>query len=126
MPNPYQAPGAGTVPDSRSKALASFLHGVGLVFAVLSALIPTLVLPRFQAVFKEFGADLPFLSHFVFKHSPWLWLFPVALAIASLFWRKQPGRAALVCIAGIAGFVLAIVVLIIAAYLPVMNLGAVV
>lgn len=125
MSNPYQPPaGAGQAPARRGLVFAIVL--VGIACAVLAALIPALVLPSFSHVYTSFGADLPWLTRLVLQLYPFLWLCPVVVAVLGVATRNRPRGAVLACAMGVGTLLLVMPVTMLAAYWPIMQLGAVV
>ena len=119
MPNPYQAPRAST----SSRAVARVLPVYSLACAVLTALIPSLVVPQFREALASYGAKLPTLTAMVFALHHGLWLLPVLVFVA---WRVLPGtlglRAARAI--GIGGLLVLLPLVIIGMYLPIFRLAA--
>jgi hypothetical protein len=128
MSNPYQPPAATVANPSngRSKQVRAGLFGVGLLFAVLAALIPSVVIPRYQELFIQFGLDLPFITQLVLRHYRWSWVLPLCVVAVRFAGPFPARRAQLACGAGVAAFALVLLIVFIAANLPMWTLGAVV
>jgi hypothetical protein len=128
MSNPYQPPAADSaaLAAPASKAVPEILIGIGLVFAVLAALIPALALPGFQSVYASFGTDTSPLTLFVFKYHAAYWICPLGVAAIGLSGRNRPRRAAIACAAGAAAFLVLLPLSFGAAYWGIWKLGAVV
>lgn len=128
MQNPYQPPAAPIPPTAASMVTppGNGLFVAGLVCALLAAVVPMLVVPAFEEVFKSFGADLPLLTLAVLRYHPATWFLPMLVIAARLFWPLARRRAMAAGLIGVAGAVFVFLGLGIALYWPIFRLGAVV
>lgn len=128
MSNPYQSPQSAVVSSVQSGRGAGAVMQLvaGLLCAVIAALLPMLVIPAFHEVFIGFGAQLPLLTRLAVGYHPWLWLLPLLVVAARLFWPKARRRALAACLLGVVGLVLVIALTALAMYLPVFQLGEVI
>lgn len=128
MPNPYRPPQSSVedAPASGSGAAGILLLLAGLVCALLTALVPTLVIPQFEEVFASFGATLPLPTRLMIELHPWLWLLPLPVVAVRLFWPRPRQRPLAACLLGACALGLIIPLLILAMYLPILQLGQIV
>ena len=119
MSNPYQAPRASTAPGSEARRLPIYT----LACAVLTALVPTLLVPGFRESLAAYGVGLPALTAAVFALHRGLWLLPVLVFVA---WRLLPGAQGLrvARAIGIGGMLILLPLAIIGLYLPIFRLAA--
>lgn len=124
MNTPYRTPqsSVATEPTSGSNT-AIILLLTGIAAALLAALVPTLVVPQFQQVFASFGAELPLLTRLALEQHLWLWLLPVLVIAAWLFWPRPRQRSLAACLVGAGGLAIIVPLLILAMYLPILQLG---
>ncbi|MGN6151048.1 MAG: hypothetical protein ACTHOH_03430 [Lysobacteraceae bacterium] len=112
----------------------SWMLGSGMFALLLTAIAVNLVMPRFQDIFDRAGAPLPWLTSMFVEHRHALFLLPLLPPL--LWWRlaraagQAPGarRPSLMVVLAIAlgpTFVL-VPLAIIAMYLPIFGLGAVI
>lgn len=125
MTNPYQTPESALVAASEPRrGAAAFIQlVVGLVCALIAAVVPMLVLPSFQRVIQGFVAEVPLITQIALSHHVWLWALPVFVIGARLFWPKAPQRPWASCLIGVLGLVIVMPVMILAMYLPIFQLG---
>ena len=128
MSNPYQSPQSAVVSSvqSDSGAGAVIQLVVGLLCAIIAALLPMLVIPTFHEVFLSFGAQLPQLTKVAVAYHLWLWLLPLLVVAARLFWPAKRRRAKASCWIGVLGLVITVVVTTLAMYMPILRLDAVI
>lgn len=119
MSNPYQAPRAPTASGSEARRLSIY----SLACAVLTALVPTLLVPGFRESLAAYGGGLPWLTAAVFALHHGLWLLPVLVFVA---WRGLPGVLGLrvARALGIGGLLVLLPLVIIGLYLPIFRLAA--
>ena len=125
MTNPYQPPQStfeGGSDQGGSATMAIRLI-VGLICALIAAALPMLVIPSFQQVFDSFGAQLPLMTQLALSYHLWLWVLPILVIAAFMFWPKAERRPLAACLTGVIGLTLTSVVMILAMYLPVFALG---
>ncbi|MET1079681.1 MAG: hypothetical protein ABWY06_16855 [Pseudomonas sp.] len=96
---------------------------VGLICAVVAAVIPLLTAPQFRSVFEAFHAELPLLTRFFIYYTQGLWLLSAAVIGAWLCWPQPTQRATAVVLIGVGGLGLLTPLYIYAMYLPIYNLG---
>ncbi|MEE4175595.1 MAG: hypothetical protein V2I57_15210 [Xanthomonadales bacterium] len=88
--------------DSQSK---TYLVTLWLVLAllVLVAGATTRFVPQFEAVFSNFGTELPGMTQLVLHGTRWIWLLPLGAVglLVAFFWRKRPQWAALLFLAAL-------------------------
>jgi len=123
MNTPYQSPTVSLEPKQSPRSSAA-LAVLGIAVSALPPLTSWFVLGKFQETFEAFGVELPWLSRIVLSYHGLLWLVPAgiaALAALAPAWRGK--RAAAL---GVASALVLMPVCVIAMYLPVFNLGAVV
>jgi hypothetical protein len=120
MKNPYDPPSSESKDQPASPGLRSLILGV--VFAVLAALIPTVVTPSFKWAFDSFGAELPMATQLFLDNYRLLWLLPILVIMVHFFWPK---KKRLPLWLGIFSFALTIPFSLWALYSPVFHLGSV-
>lgn len=121
MNNPYQAPLA-PAPASPSAA-NPVLIVIGVAAAALTALIPTLVVPNFNEVFRSFGAELPWPTQLLLQGYPGLWVLPVLVLLIWWLWPTPRNRAKAACWFGALSLVLGLPACMLALYLPIVALS---
>jgi hypothetical protein len=137
-PNPYRPPAApisregsgDTVARPRGLAFAAIVIAVA---ATLTAGIAPIQLKSYRELFAGFGAELPWLSQVVLD-GVWIWGLLAASAIGIAVWvggsrnctRTTLRRMRLTLIACVIVFVILFVISLVALYLPIFQLGAVV
>jgi len=128
MSNPYQSPQSAVVSSvqTTSGAGAVIQLVVGLLCAIIAALLPMLVIPTFHEVFISFGAQLPLLTKVAVGYHLWLWLLPLLVVAAGLFWPAKHRRSKASCWIGVLGLVITVVVTTLAMYMPILRLDAVI
>ncbi len=128
MSNPYQSPQSAVMSSAQSASGAGAVIQlvVGLLCAVIAALLPMLVIPTFHEVFISFGAQLPQLTKVAVAYHLWLWLLPLLVVAARLFWPAARRRAKASCWIGVLGLVITVVVTTLAMYMPILRLDAVI
>ena len=124
MNTPYQSPIASLEPKHSPRS-STGLAVLGIAVSALPAVTCWFVLGKFQETFQAFGVQLPWLSRVVLSYHGLLWLVPAGIAalavLAPAAWRGR--RAAAL---GVASGLILMPVCVIAMYLPVFKLGAVV
>ena len=128
MSNPYQSPQSAVMSSAQSASGAGAVIQlvVGLLCAIIAALLPILVIPTFHEVFISFGAQLPLLTKVAVGYHLWLWLLPLLVVAARLFWPAKRARAKASCWIGVAFLVITVVVTTLAMYMPILRLDAVI
>lgn len=105
------------------RLLPLFLFAAGFVCAVLAAWLPGKMLPAFQDVYASFGTDLPLPTRWLMRYPQGLWAGPLAVLALAIAGRQRVRlAAAAACAIGVA----ALMLLAVAAYLPIVTAGAVV
>jgi hypothetical protein len=123
--NPYQSPSSSVAISSKltsNMAGLAFLS-VGLICALVAAITPALVVPKFEQVFIGFGAEIPLITHIVLNYHLWLWLLPIFVVVIRLSWPKSAQRPLASCLFGVTSLVLVIPLTIYAMYMPIFLLG---
>lgn len=121
MSNPYEAPASSSSASSNSGQSALFV--IGLVCAILTALIPTLVVPNFSEVFRSFGAQLPWPTQLLLQGHLGLWILPVLVLVIWWLWPTPRNRAKAACWFGALSLVVGVPACMIALYLPIVALS---
>jgi len=126
MTNPYQPPRVPVEDLSKpGRSIGSvFLLVFGLCCAFIVAMGPTLIVPHFKKTFAAFGLNLPLLTRMVVDYYLWLWLLPIAVIVAHLYWPNPRRRALAACLVGIGGLCLVVPTMFIAFYGPLFALGS--
>lgn len=125
MPRRQRTPPEGAASGIHAgKAVGTLMLFGALAVSVVAAAVPTLVVPHFAEMLRNFGAELPLLTRLVMDYAGLLWAIPV---VTLLIWRLWPDRTQGLVLA--LGFALAMLLglvplLIVALYLPIFNLGA--
>ena len=124
--NPYQAPRSlpPPLPAIRGADANRIQLTVGLVSALIAALIPTLVVPQFRQMLEAFGADLPLISYLTLYYYPALWALPLLVLAARSFWPQPRQRGIAACLIGLIPLVMMIPFLLVALYLPIFKLAS--
>jgi type II secretory pathway component PulF len=127
MNNPYQAPQAPSAVDSRAiSTLGHFVFGIGLVCSIVAAIMPFVVVPVFIEMFKSFGTDLPWATRLAIRWYGVGWLLPLVVILVRLYWPDVRWRGIAAGLAGFGGVTVFALLLVLAMYLPIFQLGAVV
>ena len=103
------------------------LFTIGLIGALLTALIATFVVPQFDEVFRNFGAALPLPTLIVSRFYALAWflpLFPLALWFGWLGWPAAHKRRRVAAWVALAIPAIGFPLLIFALYLPIFGLAA--
>jgi hypothetical protein len=119
MKNPYEPPSSDLKDQSAPGSLPLIF---GVVFAVLAALIPTVVTPSFKLLFDSFGAELPMATQLFVDHYHLLWLLPILVFVLHFSW---PTKKKLPLWFGIFSLALTIPLSIWALYSPAFHVGKV-
>jgi hypothetical protein len=106
--------------EDQSSGVGLLLGLLGVVFAILSAIIPTMTLPFFKAVFDSSGVELPMVARLFFDYHRLLWLLPVLVIVLHFYWPKKNRLSLWV---GMLSFMLTIPFTIFFFYSPVLRLG---
>jgi hypothetical protein len=134
-PGPYQPPESDLGIDAAARdanpaeksPAEKTLFAIGLLGALLTALIATFVVPRFDEVFKNFGAELPLPTLIVSKFYGLAWLLPLlptTIWFGWLGWPEPHKRGRIAALMAMAIPVIGFPFLIFALYLPVFSLPA--
>lgn len=121
MSNPYQAPSAATPAASSSGHPA--LVVIGVACAALTALVPTLIVPRFSEMFRMFGATLPWPTQLLLQGYAALWILPVLVLLVWSAWPRPRSRAKAACWFGALCLVLGLPACVAALYMPIFALS---
>lgn len=121
MSNPYQAPSTPipATPGAQRPALVV----IGMVCAILTALVPTLVVPSFGQTFSAFGADLPWPTLWLLRAYPALWILPVIVLAVWRFWPRPDKRRLAAFWTGLTILVLGLPACVVALYAPIFLLA---
>lgn len=95
---------------------------IGMILAALVPAIASWVVPGFRETFASFGAELPLLTRFFVNHTVTLWMLPVLVLAAWLFWPRRERRGLAALLVG-AGSLLVFPVMVFAMYLPIFSLS---
>lgn len=104
------------------------LQSIGIGVAIVGVIAANVIPPLFTDLFKNFGAELPWLTRLFAHGGGFLWVTPLLVPVLSSFVRvrapddKRRGICALLLGVGI-GFALPMVCLF-AMYLPIFGLAA--
>jgi hypothetical protein len=111
-----------TTQASSSRGVAKFLAIGAVAVGLVPGLIGAFVIPRFQAVFESFGADLPWQTKLLVDFPYFLWT-PLILSLI-LWWplRSDRARIASYAIILVCEFV-SLPLILIYLYLPIFDLG---
>ena len=104
--------------------LNALFFAIGPFLAAVPFATALLVMPGFRDTFESFGAPLPALTRVLIEHPSVLLALPVAVLAIALAWPKKPQRGAVSLAVGASAAVLGVVTLVVAAYLPIWQLGA--
>jgi type II secretory pathway component PulF len=123
MDNPYAAPAS--TPSTQADAGGTGLGWLtaGLLCAVVTAAMPTLVLPNFASVFDAFGADLPLLTRWLLRYHLLLWALPFALLALRFAGRDPLRRSKRVFLIGLSSLPVMLVALPVLIYWPIFQLA---
>jgi type II secretory pathway component PulF len=125
MQNPYQPPGA-PVSDADAAAQSRRQTGffiMGVLCAVIGALVPTILVPQYKELFAAFGGDLPLATSVLVRFYPALWIIPVLLLFARGTWPKIATKGGAVAVAGLSFLVIVIPLTFYLLYLPVFQMA---
>jgi type II secretory pathway component PulF len=109
---------------TRMTRLDTFFIALGLLMASIPSVMAVLVMPRFRETFDSFGAELPFLTRVVADHPAITLALPILVALVALAWPNKAQRGVVSLSLGAVFAVLGPIVLVVAAYLPIWQLGA--
>lgn len=134
-PGQYQPPEAELRLDASTQDIGAAsrtfaektVFAIGVIGALLTALVATFVVPQFDEVFKNFGAVLPMPTMLVSKFYGLTWflpLLPIALWFGWLGWPAPHKRGRVAALVALAIPVIGFPFLIFALYLPVFGLAA--
>ena len=137
MSNPYAAPEAGLadrlIEDNTGPRSLRMLGGywVLFIFTLAFAVFTLTAIPRFEDIFRSFGADLPSLTLLVFKGRLMVFfpalmvLLPALLLSRREVLQKHERRNYLVCfVALLVGFLTFCAIVVTAMYLPILAMGS--
>jgi type II secretory pathway component PulF len=123
MTNPYQPPTAAISRTFFASRGAAVFFAIGLICALLSAAVPTLIVPQFSRTFDAFGPDLPLLTQWVLSYHSILWALPALVLVAWFFWPAPQHRPLASCLIGTLGLLLLTPLVIYALYAPIFGLA---
>lgn len=103
---------------------STVLTTLGLIFAIVGAVIIGLVAPQYRATFDAFGADLPIFSRIVAYHTYFVVLLPASVLAVRFLWPRVERRPIYSFVVGLGWLLASPLVLLIAGYLPIFMLGA--
>jgi type II secretory pathway component PulF len=123
---PYSPPPSAPLAElpAPRRGWEKFLLGVGLLGAIVAPLMAHIIVPQFNEVFRNFGAELPFFTKLLVRGYPALWLLPIAVLAAWFRWPRREFRAVAACLIGALSAALFVPVMIVAVYLPIFKLAA--
>lgn len=106
----------------------TFMTIAGAMTAVGGVALVQLIVPRFQDVFTNFGADLPLLSRMFVDGRWFLWVLPLLVPIAASFVRVRtpddPRRGVVALLLGLGIGIGLPLLCMFAMYLPIFGLAA--
>lgn len=123
MDNPYAPPASSHSPQAPDEGTGLAWLIEGLLCAVVTAAMPTLVVPNFASVFNAFGADLPLLTHWLVRYHLLLWALPFALLAMRFAGRDPLRQSKRVFLIGLLSLPVMLVALPVLIYWPIFQLG---
>jgi hypothetical protein len=106
-----------------STVVWNMLTFLGMVCALATAVLLTIVMPSFRTVFEAFGAELRFPTDIVVKYYWLSWMLPAAAFLVWASVRNGSRRARLAAGFGIWGLALIGLAMMLSMYLPIYALG---
>lgn len=106
--------------------LDRILVSAGLLMACVPPAMAALLMPRFRETFEAFGADLPILTRIIADYHAALLLMPTSVLVVALAWPKKERRGVWSLVLGSMYFFFGPILIVVATYLPIWKLGAVV
>ncbi len=100
-----------------------FQLAVGLLAAIVTAIVPMIFVPYFDDLFKKVKIALPPMSRFFLENYHALWALPVLVVIVWLAWPSPARRGLFACLLGIGSALLILPLLMIAMYWPIFALA---
>lgn len=101
---------------------------IGCAVAIFGVIAANMIVPRFEEMFRNFGAELPWLTRIFVHGGGFLWVAPLLVPVAASFVRvrtpedKRRGFVALLL--GVAIGVALPMLCLFAMYLPIFKLAA--
>lgn len=120
MTDPYQTP-ASALPSASS--VGTVLLVIGLAGAILTALVPSLIVPSFGEVFRGFGALLPAPTQWLLRGYLALWILPLLVLLVWRFWPRPRSRAKAACWFGVLCLLLVLPACMAALYMPIVAMS---
>lgn len=108
----------------QSKNHNTVLILVGFLSALVTAILPFLVVPSFANVFESFGADLPLITIIATQYPYAFMLIPVMVLLVGFAWPNLNRRGVYACVVGTTSLFWGTGLLVIAMYLPIFKLSA--
>jgi hypothetical protein len=96
---------------------------VGLLSAVIAAVLPLIVVPQYRAFFDLTGIHLPLLTTFFVNYGAALWLLPLSVLWAWFYWPRSTRRGLAACVIGVVSLLLVVPLLWLGMYLPILRWG---
>ena len=88
------------------RAPERMLLAVGFSAAIVIAIIPLFLVPRFVEGFNKFGVNLPPQTYLLANYYGVFSILPALVITAWLFWPTRDNRGVAACAIGLGGFVL--------------------
>ena len=99
------------------------LLAIGMVLAAIPGALAILVVPRFEEVFRSFGAELPGITELALRYPAALLTAPALVVLCWFAWPKPTERGSAALVAGLACLVVVPVLLAGIMYLPIAKLA---
>jgi type IV pilus assembly protein PilC len=107
-----------------SRSVDRILLAVGLFATVVPMMLGIFVLPEFQKVFRDFGAELPLITSLVIEYRLLVALLPLLVIAAWLYWPNANIRGLAAIVVGVGGAGILAATMVVAMYLPIYGLAA--
>jgi len=98
----------------------------GAIPLLLVWAIAEFVVPQFASVYASFGAELPTATRWLLASYPYGFVLPVLVVAVWAGWPKPASRGIAALVTGATSVALLVISALIALYLPIFRLGAVV
>lgn len=106
------------------KLLDKTFVALGLLMATIPLVLAVLVMPKFHESFASFGAEPPWFTQLLTSHPVIMLVLPAVVLLVSLAWPKKEQRGILSIALGAVFAVCGPVAMVVAAYLPIWQLGS--